>query len=104
MALTPDQVKAHFDTIAAAHPDMRRIADSDDFQGWVERQPPMVKEAVQSGTASDVIEVLNRYKLAVGMVRAKPRFTSKQIENMSVEEFQRREKEIDEAMKAGLVT
>jgi hypothetical protein len=121
--------KAHEYAILKVHPDAMTIADTDDFIGWVARQSPMIKRAVQEGTAVDVIDVLNRYKQSVGLDTAareaeadnasdpavprvrnlKPsgkqqaKFTRAQIEAMSQEEFQRREPEIDAAIAAGLV-
>ena len=96
-----EQVIEHWDAIRAKHPDAMQIAKSDDFIGWLERQSAVVKTAAETGIAEDVILVLDRYKVAVGLTRKRPKFTIAQIERMSVEEFQRREKEIDEAMKAG---
>lgn len=102
--VSPEQTKQHFDAILAVHPDALALAKTDDFLGWVSRQPPMIQQAVKSGTDEDVIDVLTRYKKAVG-IRKKPRsFTSAQISAMSQEEFNKREKEIDEAIAAGLVT
>ncbi len=119
----------HEAAILAVHADAMQIADTDDFIGWVGRQSPMIKRAVESGTAVDVIDVLNRYKEAVGLGAAtreteadnasgpnvprardhKPsgkrqfKFTRAQLDAMPQEEFQRREREIDEAIAAGLV-
>lgn len=94
----------HYSIIAAKHPDVLDISGSDDFLGWVERQPPKTRRVVQSGTAEEVIEVLDEYKAAVGLTRQKPSFTRQQIKNMPMEEFQRREAEIDAAVKAGAIS
>lgn len=58
---------AHFAAIDESHPDAREIAQSDDFQGWILRQPPMYQRAIAEGTAIDVIDVLTRYKNDVGI-------------------------------------
>lgn len=98
--INTEVAKKHFFEIFSAHPDAYKIAASNEFLHWVQRQPPMVQEAVQSGAAADVIEVLNWYKAA----RKQPKFTRAQIEAMTQQEFVRREKEIDEAMRRGEIT
>ncbi|HEX7013175.1 MAG TPA: hypothetical protein VF161_10520 [Steroidobacteraceae bacterium] len=116
--------QAHIDAILKAHPDAFDIRNSDEFEGWLDRQTPMTRRAIDEGTAADVIEVLDRYKQAVGSARinqaraaatpatprartqpkeTKPTFKRSEIAAMSPEEFQRREAEIDEAMKEGRI-
>lgn len=60
------RVQTHFDAIRAAHPDAFTLYETDDFKGWIERQPPMLREMVEQGTAKDVIYVFDTYKKAVG--------------------------------------
>lgn len=94
---------AHFSAIKKVHSDLDAINASDDFQGWLSRQSGLIQRAATEGDAKEVIDVLNRYKAAVGIgVRQKKlKFTRAQINSMSPEEFERREKEIDEAMANG---
>lgn len=98
-----EATKAHFDAIRKAHPDLDEINISDDFQGWLSRQSALIQRAAAEGDAKEVIEVIDRYKAAVGIggKRKRPKFTRAQINAMSPEEFERREKEIDEAMANG---
>lgn len=63
------RIKDHFDAIRAAHPDAFTLYESDDFKGWIERQPPMLREMVENGTAKDVIYVFDTYKKAVGTIQ-----------------------------------
>lgn len=60
------RVQTHFDAIRAAHPDAFTLYETDDFKGWIERQPPMLRDMVEQGTATDVIYVFDTYKKAVG--------------------------------------
>lgn len=94
------------------HPDALAIAQSDDFKGWIVRQPPRVAHAVYGdadgrfGTVAEVIQILHDYKAAVGLGRtwpAQPRFTRAQIREMSLVEFAEREGEIDKALAKGLI-
>lgn len=115
---------AHNQQILASHPDAFDIARTDDFQGWVSRQTPMIQTAVNQGTADDVVWVLDQYKQAVGtntrLNRAReaatpqvsrtnrqpkngPKFSRAQIAAMSDEEFARHEADIDRALEAGLI-
>jgi len=113
----------HMATIRAVHSDVDKIAKSQDFDGWMSRQPAAVQQIVQKGTADDVIWVLNQYKEAVGLsdkleaardattsatprarnqpIQGKPRFTRAMIDAMSPEEFQKNEAAIDEALSRG---
>jgi hypothetical protein len=95
--------EAHFAAIKKVHPDLDEISASDDFQGWLSRQTNMIKRAAAEGDAKDVIEVLDRYKAAVGIggKQKKPKFTRAQIAAMTPEEFEEREKEIDQAVSRG---
>ena len=119
--------------VEAAHPDMQAVVTSDDFRGWLYRQPQFVQDAVVSGDSASAIKVLDMYKSegagdssqpnkkvlldaakqvaapAVGRNTQPPtaepevRFTREQIAAMSPEEFAKNEPAIDKAMAAGLV-
>lgn len=115
--------KAHFDAIRKVHSDLDAINASDDFQGWLSRQSSLIQRAAEEGDANEVIEVLDRYKAAVGKTRKlqeaeeesdpstprsrkqpstkKPKFTRAQIAAMSPQEFSEKEAEIDAAVVAG---
>lgn len=118
----------HEAKIMKVHPDAFDIATQEDFHGWAERQPPMIRQAIQNGTADDVIHTLNLYKSSLkpsksnerneaaresavphlpkarsNKTNEQPRFTREQIKSMSQAEFEKNEAEIDKAMAAGLV-
>lgn len=71
-----DAYNQHKSTIKALHPDAYDIAQTDDFQGWIARQTPMVQQAVTNGTAADVVDVLNRYKGQAAQPRTEQRNAS----------------------------
>jgi hypothetical protein len=114
--------------IRLKHPDFEKIRESDDFKGWRERQPPVIKEALARGTVADVCWALDLYKTAVGIGKRKGRlgaavdaaqpdvhtnrepptgqkrhFTNAEIAAMSDEEFAANEAEIDKAMAEGRI-
>ncbi len=99
-----EKLMQHLAAILKAHPDAFQIAKNEDYQGWLMRQSPIVQTAIERGTAEEVIQVLDRYKRAVGITRKKPHFTRQQIEAMPLDEFRRREEEIDKAIAAGNIT
>ncbi|RDL44357.1 hypothetical protein DN730_08105 [Marinomonas piezotolerans] len=120
-------LEAHWDTINQAHPDHMEIAQEPDFQGWVARQPPVMQQIAQNGSAQDVIYLLDQYKATISKgtsqnkkvdqakeladkvprtqqkptTSLKPSFTREQIAKMSPEQFSKYEAEIDEAMARG---
>lgn len=117
---------SHEAAITAAHPDAFDLAGDPSFQGWVQSQAPIIRQAVAQGTAQDVIWVLNQYKSGIKPSSSKleearrvaspstprarqtpttgqPRFTRAQIAAMSAEEFAKREPEIDDAISKGLI-
>jgi hypothetical protein len=133
------KMEAHFAAIREAHPDAFKLYESDDFKGWLDRQPPAFALIMKQGSADDVIYVFDQYKKAVGTIEdeeqpnkggqdklakaraaatpsvrqvrtdptkkpTKPTFTRKQIADMSPEEFEEREAEIDEAIADGRIT
>lgn len=61
---------SHFSTIEAAHPDVESVVPSEQFGKWMQAQPSVVRTALQaaidSGTATEVIEVLDAYKSSTG--------------------------------------
>lgn len=117
--------------VSAAHPDVSDIVSSDDFKGWLSRQPSGVSAMAHQGSAEDVNYVLAQYKnsmrqpgsskldearrVATPSVRNASTgasnasaplrsFTRDQIAAMSEKEFDANEAAIDAAMAAGLVT
>jgi len=60
-------VREHKSQLAKAHPDYVQIANSEDFNLWLERQSPIWKEVADKGNADDTIELLTRYKTALGI-------------------------------------
>lgn len=61
---------SHFSSIEAKHPDVESVVPSQEFANWIDSQPSMarnaLKSAIESGTAPEVIEVLDAYKAATG--------------------------------------
>lgn len=122
-----DAKAAHMARIRAAHPDFETIGRSPDFEGWVARMPDVVKQVISAGSAEDVIWVLSHYKQASGIdtnleaaraaatpntprvrrvpIQDRPRFTRAQIASMAqnLDVYRAHEREIDEAMAAGLI-
>ena len=67
-------IDEHFSTINKAHPDVESVVPSQEFNNWIDKQPSVVrgslKNAIQQGTASEVIEVLDAYKASTGKTTA----------------------------------
>ena len=61
-------IDAHARTIYTAHPNADEIAESAEFKQWVDAQPAFARAAIsqviESGTAADVVEVLNTFTQA----------------------------------------
>lgn len=124
-------LQAHFDTIRKSHPDMDDIVSSDDFGGWLERQSPIWQRIATEGSAAEVVDLLDRYKDAIGaspqqqeskVDRARkvaepslPKarkpdpnagkriWTREEITRMPLDEFEKRQAEIDLAYLEGRV-
>lgn len=124
-------LQAHFDTIRESHPDMDEIVVSDDFVGWLERQTPVWQRVAQDGSAHEVVELLNRYKETFDTPPQQPVskvekarkvaepslpkarrpdqnsgkriWTREEITRMPLDEFERRQAEIDQAYLEGRV-
>ena len=124
-------LQAHFDTIRRSHPDMDEIVVSDDFTGWLERQTPVWQRVAADGSAEEVVELLSRYKETfdtspqqreskVDKARkvAEPSlpkarkpdpnsgkrvWTREEISRMPLDEFEKRQAEIDQAYLEGRV-
>ena len=60
----------HFSAIEAKHPDVESVVPSQEFANWINAQPSMTRSAltaaIESGTAPEVIEVLDAYRAATG--------------------------------------
>jgi hypothetical protein len=110
--------QAHERAILEQHPDAFDVAATDDFKGWLLRQPPASQAIVKQGTAQDVIWLIGSYKQqstaqpskldkakevadpqvqsrAPSIDTASPALTAESIAAMSNEEFEKHEKEID---------
>ena len=59
---------AHMQAIYGAHPDADAVAESREFQAWVDAQPVYARagiaQALQAGSAQDVVAVLDAFKRA----------------------------------------
>lgn len=126
-----DTLKRHFDTIRGAHSDFDEIVTSDEFDGWLASQTPSWRKIGESGTAEEVVELLARYKTAIGNAPQQPEstlekarklaepslprarkpdqnanqkiWTRREIELMPLNEFEKRQEEIDQALMEGRV-
>lgn len=124
-------LQSHFDTIRESHPDMDDIVVSDDFVGWLERQSPVWQRVAEHGSASEVVELLSRYKEVFDAPPQQPVskvdkarrvaepsmpkarrpdpnsgkriWTRAEITRMPLDEFERRQAEIDQAYLEGRV-
>ena len=119
----------YWNSIRQAYPDVQDIADSPEYGSWYEQQPPMIKQALVSTNAQDVIAALSLFrpaekittvpqsnkqdKLEAAKKAASPqikvaqtieqptKFTEQQIAAMSMKEFMKHEAEIDAALANG---
>lgn len=119
------------DAVRSVHSDLDSVITSEDFRGWVDRQPYAVKVTLYgvpghpgtAGTPADVSEVISNYKSAVGTqskldaarreetpssqsagksaTTTNLRFTRASIDAMSPAEFAKNEAAIDAAMMRG---
>lgn len=59
-------VKAHFKTIADAHPDFTKYRDDGSIKSWIESKPTYLRkrlvEIYSAGTAEDIVEMLDDFK------------------------------------------
>ena len=59
--------RAHFKSIAAAHPDFREVADSEGFKAWLAEDPKRVEVAgAGGGDAEAVCALIAEYKATTG--------------------------------------
>ena len=72
--------EAHFNAIKAAHPDYISVANSEEFQGWLDRQPGAYRiflygdglaksRTSKGGSAAEIISVFNAYSRAIGKTK-----------------------------------
>ena len=73
-----DMVREHKAKLAKAHPDYVQVANSEDFTLWLERQSPVWQQIADSGNADDTIELLSRYKKALG-IKSTPEVSKKDL-------------------------
>lgn len=61
---------AHFNAISKAHPDVESIAPSAEMAKWIDAQPSFTRagyrQVIEQGTAQEVIELLDAFKVATG--------------------------------------
>ena len=109
--------------IRQQHPDADDVVTSDDFRGWLGRQPQLVQGAAEHGGVEDAIFVLNLYKQTMGIGQRKQKtppvtpslsatkgtpqtksFTRDQLAAMSPAEYAKNEAAIDEALANGWIS
>jgi chromosome segregation ATPase len=124
-------LQVHFDTIRKSHPDMDDVVVSDDFTGWLERQSQLWQRVASEGSATEVVELLDRYKEAIGAAPQQPEskvdkarrvaepslpkarkpdpssgkriWTRDEIRRMSLSDFEKHQASIDQAYLEGRV-
>lgn len=52
----------HWDFISGKHPDVDEIVQQPEYAEWYAQQGPMIQNALQKGTAKDVVAALNLYR------------------------------------------
>lgn len=71
-----DPVEAHFAAINQAHPDIESIVPSREFAAWRDSKPTLerhgIAAVIEGGSAQEVIEVINAYKVATGKALPTP--------------------------------
>lgn len=65
-SLTDERQRNHFEAIADRHPDFNEVASNPAFQEWVSQQGEAAKSVVESGSARQVIALLDQFKAAAG--------------------------------------
>ena len=121
----------HREAIKAQHPDAYEIADSPEYADWYHNQAPLIQQALNQGTAQDVIAALDLYRAAhpravsgsntkadklqqarnaatpslknTGKPNQKTTYTNAQIAKMTRLEFKEHEEAIDAALARGEV-
>ena len=109
--------------IFKVHPDFEDITSEDQFHDWAEGQPQSVQKLIYSNSADDVIWAISQYKKekaekpnpkkeaakavssktnsAEPKTEGKGRFTESMISKMSMQEYEKNETAIQEAMRNG---
>lgn len=110
--------------IFKVHPDFEDITSDDEFHDWAETQPKSVQKLIYSEVADDVIWAISQFKRekktempnpkkeaakAVSSktssvepkTEGKGRFTESQVSKMSMQEYEKNEAAIQEAMRNG---
>lgn len=123
--------REHTRVILESHSDAREVFASDDFKGWLVRQPGWIQDDAERGNAQQIVNLLDRYKNSVGISQAKKEqhldrarqiadgspnpsrsrdiagrtnFSQAQIEKMSMEEYLAHEEAIDKALAEGRIS
>ena len=61
------ELQDHFASIRTRHPDVDSLTDSEDFQGWIERQSPVWRRIAKEGSSDEVVNLLDNYKKEMGL-------------------------------------
>jgi len=57
-----DATATEYNRLAKAHPDFQTIQNDNNFWQWLDSKPAFIRNAVESKSADDNIELLNQYK------------------------------------------
>jgi hypothetical protein len=59
-------LQAQYSVLEQQHPDWRDTVNTPEFHQWLQQQPPMVQQLMESENAAEAAYLLNTYKLATG--------------------------------------
>lgn len=68
------EAEAHMAAIIEAHPDAHSIAESQEFEQWMQEQPSFIRQAYEQvfneGSTEEVIELFSLFKTATGQTQS----------------------------------
>jgi hypothetical protein len=72
--LAKNEVREHYQAIYEAHPDADSVAESKELSDWIDKQPNFAREAYRNalttGSTSDVVELFSTFKESTGKTGA----------------------------------
>lgn len=99
------EAEAHRATILAAHADAAAIAESKELADWIKAQPGYAQSgivhAIQQGSASEVIDVLNAFKRDTQPAQAKEEPAKASAPTLTPEQVKAKAKEAEAKSDAG---
>lgn len=81
------EAEAHMAAIIEAHPDAHSIAESQEFEKWMQEQPSFVRQAYEQvfndGSTEEVIELFSLFKNATGQTQSADSLREQARRNMA---------------------